>query len=582
MDFVDHLKSSVDIVRTVGEYVRLRKIGSRYAGLCPFHTEKTPSFSVNPSIGIFICFGCGKKGDVLTFVQEIEQLTFYETLKLLAERNGIPMPVRRDRPDPETDLRAAVYELHDIAANAFNEMLWGPNGSEAREYLRRRGLTQSVAEHFGLGLADRSSDLYRRVKGRFSPDQLEASGLFGRGEDGALYDRFRGRLMFPIHNESGKTIAFGGRAMRPDQEPKYLNSPETSIYKKKNVLYNLHRAKQAIRANDRAVLVEGYMDVIGVYAAGVKHVVASCGTALTADQVRAIKRHSESITVNFDPDTAGANATEKSIHLLLDEGMHVRILELAGGLDPDEFVKAHGAGEYAARLEHASGYFLWLADRARKKFDMSSAESRIAGFEALLLPSIRRISGRLERAAVATEVAEYLGVDRSLVLKEFRATPGSSRATSSQPSKENGASMSERVLLRSLLTDPEVRETLIVPLGASEVVRTWPAWPVIRAVIELTDAGDAVTYAAVEARLADESQKILLSTAIFADNSSGEIFSRDQARSYVGVLEANDAKLRAEGLRARLKQAERSGNMEEALRLNAELTALQRTNTRRT
>jgi DNA primase len=176
-------------------------------------------------------------------------------------------------------------------------------------------------------------------------------------------------------------------------------------------------------------------------------------------------------------------------------------------------------------LEHAAGYFLWLADRARKKFDMSSAESRIAGFEALLLPSIRRISDRLERAAVATEVAEYLGVDRSLVLKEFRATPSSSRARGpAAPSKTNGASMSERVLLRSLLTDPEVRETLIVPLGASEVARTWPAWPVIRAVIELADAGDAVTYPAVEARLADEAQKNLLSGAIFADNTSGEVF----------------------------------------------------------
>jgi DNA primase len=582
MDFVDHVKSSVDIVRTVGEYVRLRRVGQRYSGLCPFHTEKTPSFNVNPAIGIFICFGCGKKGDVLTFVQEIEQLTFYETLKLIAERNGITMPARRDRPDPETDQRAAVYELHEIAANAFKELLWGPNGSDARDYLRRRGLTQSVAEQFGLGLADRSGDLYRRVKSRFSADQLEASGLFGKGEDGGLYDRFRGRLMFPIHNESGKIIAFGGRAMRPDQEPKYLNSPETSIYKKKNVLYNLHRAKQAIRANDRAVLVEGYMDVIGVYSAGVKHVVASCGTALTPDQVRSIKRHSESITVNFDPDNAGANATEKSIQILLDEGMHVRILELAGGLDPDEFVKAHGPEEYSARLERASGYFIWLADRARKKFNMSTAESRIAGFESLLLPSIRRISDRLERAAVATEVAEYLGVDRSLVLKEFRSTPGASRAKEAPGSpKMNGASMSERVLLRSLLTDPEVRETLLVPLGSSEVVRTWPAWPVIRAVIELTDAGEPVTYPAVEARLVDETHRTLLSRAVFAD-SSEEVFSRDQARLYLGVLESEDSKLRAEGLRTRLKQAERSGDMNEALRLNAELTALQRTQLRRT
>jgi DNA primase len=367
MEFVDHLKSSVDIVRTVGEYVQLRKIGARYSGLCPFHTEKTPSFSVNPAHAYFICFGCGKKGDILDFIQEIENLTFFEALKLLAERNGIPMPARRERNDPETDLRAAIYELHEIAANAFQENLWAPAAGEAREYLRKRGLSQVIAEHFGLGLTDRSGEFLKKVRSRFSADQLEASGLFGKREDGSLYERFRGRLMFPIHNESGKVIAFGGRAMRPDDEPKYLNSPETPIYKKKTVLYNLHRAKQAIRTHDRAVLVEGYMDVIGVYAAGVKQVVASCGTALTPEQVQAMKRQSVSVVVNFDPDTAGTNATEKSIAILLDQGMHVRVLELQGGLDPDEFIRQHGAETYSARLEQASGYFLWLADRARQK-----------------------------------------------------------------------------------------------------------------------------------------------------------------------------------------------------------------------
>jgi DNA primase len=579
MDFVDHLKSSVDIVRTVGEYVRLRKIGARYSGLCPFHTEKTPSFSVNPGLGIFICFGCGKKGDVLTFVQEIEQLTFYETLKLLADRNGLTMPSKRERHDPETDLRAAAYDLHEIAAETFRESLWGDKGGDARDYLRRRGLMQSVAEHFGLGFADRSGqDLMRRVKGRFSPEQLEASGLFGKREDGTLYDRFRGRLMFPIHNESGKVIAFGGRAMRPDEEPKYLNSPETSIYKKSSVLYNLHRAKQAIRTAERAVLVEGYMDVIGVYAAGVKQVVASCGTSLTNNQVRAIKRHSESIVVNFDPDTAGANATEKSIQILLDEGMHVRILELDGGLDPDEFIKNNGPAAYSSRLEHAIGYFLWLADRARRKFDMSNAEGRIAGFESLLLPAIRKISDKLERAAVAGEVAEYLGVDRSLVLKEFRTTPSSHKPHAK--AKEPASSMTERVLVRSLLADSEVRQTLLQPLSQSEAVRRFVMWPAIQAVLDLSDTGEQVTFSAVEARLSSDSHKALLSNAIFADTTE-EVFSREQAMRYLIVLESEDAKLRADDLRGRLKQAERAGNWDEALRLTAELTQLQRVQSRK-
>jgi DNA primase len=581
MDFVDQLKSSVDIVRTVGEYVRLRKVGSRYSGLCPFHTEKTPSFSVNPGIGIFICFGCGKKGDVLTFVQEIEQLTFYETLKLLAERNGIPMPVRRERNDPDTDLRAAVYEIHELAATAFKEILWGPNGGEAREYLRKRSLSQRVAEEFGLGLAERNGqELLRRLKSRFSVDQLEQSGLFGKREDGTLYDRFRGRLMFPIHNESGKVIAFGGRAMRPDDEPKYLNSPETTIYKKKTVLYNLHRAKSAIRASERAVLVEGYMDVIGVYSAGVKQVVASCGTALSNEQVRCIKRHSDSIVVNFDPDTAGANATEKSIQILLDEGMHVRVLELAGGLDPDEFIKANGAEVYNARLSRATGYFLWLADRVRRNFDMTTAEGRIHGFETVLLPTIRKISDKLERAAVAGEVAEYLGVDRALVLKEFRSTPGTQRANAGKKPASPSYSMTERVLVRSVMSEGETRDTVLDVIRRSEAVRRYAVWPILQAALESADAGEPFKFEAVEARLTESAHKGLLSSLIFADTSD-ELISSEQVMSCLQVLDADDTKLRVRDLRAQVIQAERSGNWDEALRLNEELTLLQRTQSRK-
>jgi DNA primase len=582
MDFKDHVKSSVDIVRVVGDYVRLKKVGSRYSGLCPFHTEKTPSFTVNPTYGGFYCFGCGKKGDVFDFVQEIEQLTFFEALKLLAERNGIPIPARRERHDPETELRAAVYEIHEKAAAAFQEMLWSANGGEAREYLRKRGLSQRVAEEFGLGLAERSGqDLLRRLKAEYNKDQLEASGLFGRREDGSLYDRFRGRLMFPIHNESGKVTAFGGRAMKPEDEPKYLNSPETVIYKKSQVLYNLHRAKQAIRGSERAILVEGYMDVIGVYAAGVKQVVASCGTALTPNQVRSIKRHSEHVVVNFDPDTAGANATEKSLQLLIEEGMHVRILELDDGLDPDEFIKNKGADAYNARLDRATGYFLWLADRARRKFDMTSAESRVQGFETVLLPAIRRISDRIERAAVAGEVAEYLGVDRALVLKEFRGTPIPGRDNGSKAPAANSSRMTERVLVRSLLVSADAREVLVRVLPGSEAVRQFSVWPILETICALHDAGEIVSFESVDARLSDPAQKILLSGAAFADTSE-EIFTREQATAYAAVLNVEDNKLRAGVLRAQLKEAERSGNMSEALRITGELTVLQRMQPRRT
>jgi len=338
MDFVEQLKSSVDIVGVVGEYVRLKKSGAqRYMGLCPFHSEKTPSFTVHVVHQFYKCFSCGAGGDVVKFVMEKEGLSFYEALKLLAERYGIPMPKRSQYADEDSKLRGAIFQMHELAQENFRAQLNGPAGEAARGYLARRGVAPETAEQFGLGYSDRSGRALLRLfeKRSFPAAQLDQAGLVGKRQDGSMYDRFRNRLMFPIHNESGKIIGFGGRALVAEDEPKYLNSPETPIYKKSYVLYNLHRAKEAIRKDDRVVLVEGYMDVIGVTAAGFPGVVASCGTSLTAQQVQALKRHTRKIVVNFDPDAPGANAAERSIGLLLEEGMQVRIVELDGGLDPD-------------------------------------------------------------------------------------------------------------------------------------------------------------------------------------------------------------------------------------------------------
>src|SRR5580704_4789466 len=351
MDFVEQLKTSVDIVKVIGEYVRLRKVGStgRFTGLCPFHSEKTPSFSVNQTRQFYKCFGCGVAGDVLKFVMEIDGLTFPEALKQLAERNGIPMPKRSDFSGAESRMRDGLLEMHATAADVFRDNLRGPQGAEARAYLERRGVSKEMIETFGLGYSGAGwEDLTRRFTEKGIPhDQLEASGLVRRrSEDSGFYDYFRGRLMFPIHNESGKVIGFGGRSMRDEDQPKYLNSPETPIYKKTSVLYNLHRGRDSMRKLNRAVLVEGYMDVIGVYAAGIKEVVASCGTSLTEAQVRIMHRHSDTVVVNFDGDAAGGKATEKYIQTLLDEGLHVHVLALDGGLDPDEYVKQQGAEAY--------------------------------------------------------------------------------------------------------------------------------------------------------------------------------------------------------------------------------------------
>src|SRR5712691_8420723 len=440
MDFVEQLKSSIDIVKVVGEYVRLRRVGStgRYLGLCPFHQEKTPSFNVHQARQFYKCFGCGAGGDALKFVMEVDGLTFPEALKLLAERNGIPMPKRNEYSDADSRLRGALIEMHARAAELYQAALRGPQGGEARAYLARRGVSPEIIDAFQLGYSDPAGQAltHRLTEERFSPEQMEASGLVRRRNEGTgYYDAFRGRLMFPIHNESGKVIAFGGRSMREDDQPKYMNSPETPIYRKTSVLYNLHRARDGMRKHNRAVLVEGYMDVIGVYSAGVKEVVASCGTALTNAQVRTIHRHADTVVVNFDPDDAGSNAAERAIPLLLEESLHVKVLTLGGGaagapvmkLDPYEYVKQNGAEAYRAKLETASGYFHWLADRARVRFDMRGTDGRMDAFK-FLLPAVQRIPDKLERAAVANDLAGYLGVDPGLVLEQFKRAATDRRA----------------------------------------------------------------------------------------------------------------------------------------------------------
>jgi DNA primase len=574
MDFVEQLKSSVDIVKTISEYVRLKRVGSspRHVGLCPFHTEKSPSISVHSSHQFFKCFGCQIGGDVIKFVMEIERISFFEALKLLADRNGIAMP-KREYSDPESKLRGALTEMHEIAAALFQRNLNAPVGTEARNYLAKRGVTPEQMAEFGLGLSDPSGgQLIRQLESRFAGEQLEQSGLVMKRQDGSgFFDRFRGRLMFPIHNESGKVIGFGGRTLRADDEPKYLNSPETVLYHKSYVLYNLHRAKDAVRKSDYSVLVEGYMDVIGVYSAGVRNVVASCGTALTNTQVRALKRHAESIVVNFDPDAAGASAAERSIQMLLDENLRVRVLELEGELDPDEYVKQQGAEAYRKRLEKSPSYFHWLADRARKKFDMRSVEGRLQAFK-FVAPPIQRISDRLERFAVANDVANYLGVDEKLVRDYF-----SKGATEKRPAARGPeVPPNERLLLNSLLASEAARIEAIPHLREMPVVDRFVTKQVFKAIFTMSEEGDVFRFADLEGRLSD-TDRDLLSGVIFADEVLEEDKAREQALACLRSLKAQDPKSEVAALRARIKTAEREGNFEEVMRLAEELDRRSRT-----
>jgi DNA primase len=573
MDFVEQLKSSIDIVSVVGEYVRLRRSGAnRYMGLCPFHNEKSPSFTVHVVHQFYKCFSCGVSGDVVKFVQEKEGLSFYEALKSLSERHGIPMPKRSGYADEDSKLRGALLAMHEQAQEAFRANLNSPAGDAARSYIAKRGLAPETVEHFGLGYSDRSGRaLVRLFEQRgFPVAQMEESGLVGKRQDGSLYDRFRNRLMFPIHNESGKIIGFGGRALSAEDEPKYLNSPETRIYKKSHVLYNLHRAKEGVRKEDRAILVEGYMDAIGVTAAGFQNVVASCGTALTTHQVQAIKRHSHRIAVNFDPDAPGANAAERSLDLLLAEGMQVRIVELDGELDPDEYCKERGAAAYHERIDGAKGYFYWLADRARSKHDMRTSEGKVAVLN-FLLPKLQAITDQLERMTIANDVAGYLAVEKGMVLDHFRKAVAERNEKAIQR-PANPLRPDERMLLNALFTDAELRADLIARLRSLQTIETLPSRRIFQAVFALEEAGARVGFDEVNGRLEEADQNLLAQAVL---NEDGEISSEEVMAAMDSMQRSEQQYIRVQ-LKTRIGESERNGRFDEAMRLTVELQALER------
>lgn len=581
--FKDQLKNAVDIVRTVEEYVRLRRLGgtASYVGLCPFHNEKTPSFRVHSDKQFFKCFGCGKGGDVFTFLMEIEGMGFYEAMKLLAERNGVPMPKEKEFHDAESKRRSGLQELNEMAARYYREQLHGAAGDAARQYLKRRGVGQKLAEEFQLGYSDNGNGLLRLFeKEGVAEDLWEPSGLLLKRQEGPGYfDRFRGRLMFPIANESGKIIAFGGRALG-DEQPKYLNSPETAIYRKSHVLYNLQRAKEAARKQGRFVLVEGYMDVMGAHAAGVREVVASCGTALRPEQVAAMKRHADHVVLNFDPDAAGANATERSVSLLLEENLHLRVCSLAGGLDPDEYVKEKGAEAYREALERSPNYFYWLAGRAREKFDVKNAEGRLEAFR-YLVPSILKLPGKLERLAVVNDLAAQIGVEAGAMLDQFRksVTDRSAAKQLEDYLPKQTLPDTERLLLRLILHHSQaVLPYVDTILGLEEFPRL-ESRPILETALSLLEAENEVDFHALAERLNPE-QAHLLAALFSSDTDHVEKNQEDPARQ----MEACLAKLERDGLernqkalRFEVKDAERRGDIAEALRL----MELERTTERR-
>ena len=430
-NFAQSVKQQADIVKIIGEFVRLKKAGAQnYTGLCPFHSEKTPSFSVHAGRQFYHCFGCGQSGDVFSFIQKIENVSFPEAVKTVAVKCGIPLPKREfssAEEAAESRQRGKLIELHEAAAAWFEQQLRSPEGALAREYLTGRGMTEEGIAKFRIGYAPDSFNALRdRLQSLADTETLRASGLFSfkeqeDGSPGHIYSRFRKRITFPIASESGRIIAFTARALDSGDKAgaKYINSPETPLYTKGHVLFNLDKARQSIREADFAVLVEGQMDCISAYLAGITNILATSGTAFTEAQVRLLRRYTSRVIVNFDPDTAGANAAEKSIALLTEEGFDIKVVTLEDGLDPDRYIRERGAKEYMAALRGARRYQDYLLERARQLFPPRTPDARIKALN-FLLPHIRRMPSRIARDEFAMDAAQKLGIDSALVREELK------------------------------------------------------------------------------------------------------------------------------------------------------------------
>jgi DNA primase len=505
-NFKESLKQQADIVRIVGDYVKLRKAGAQnFSGLCPFHSEKTPSFSVHATRQFFHCFGCGESGDVFTFVQKAENITFPEAIRLIAQKLGVPMPkVSFSSPAEARDaqIRMALLDVHVRATAFFQESLRRPEGANAREYLKGRGLDADTITRFRIGYAPDSGFLLRdALRREFDEDLLRESGLFSWKEDSrqqsalssqqlqiprsvrddnngggsarddnsvelaarssqpaAIYSKFRNRVMFPICNDQGKVIAFTGRTLATDEKagPKYLNSPETPIYSKSRVLFNLDNAKEAIRKLDYSIVVEGQMDCISVFAAGFHNVIASSGTAFTELQAKLLGRFSKNVVVNFDPDTAGARATERTLGLLTEEEFTIRVLSLETGFDPDLFIRRRGKDAYGAALKHSQKYFDYLIDRARAQFPARNADSKVKALNHLL-PHIQRVPSRIVRDELAMEISQKLGIDSAVLRQELKHAATNRSTTQVKAPAEAQITGAERVLIRALASATQMQ-----------------------------------------------------------------------------------------------------------------------------
>ncbi len=579
---IREIADRVDIVSVIGEVVSLRKAGSSHKGLCPFHDEKTPSFHVNPQRQTFHCFGCGKGGDVITFFREYHNLEFMDALEEVARRAGVELPRGEQSPEERhaASLRTRLTELNEIAAAHYHGTLRGPQGAPARAYLERRGISDEMIERFGLGYAPDgwehlTGELTRRRLDRTLAEQV---GLIRPGRRGGYYDFFRNRLMIPIHDVRGKVVAFGGRDLG-DDGPKYLNSPESPVYDKSRTLYGLSQASRAIRSVDQALIVEGYFDAISLVSAGIEHVVAPCGTALTAEQLRTLRRHTTTIVLVYDADDAGIAAACRSLDLFLEQDLWPLFLAIPDGQDPDEFVRSHGGDAFRELLADAGPLLdRYLTEAILRHEGAPRAAERVVEEVA---PTLHRLEP-ITAAPYWARIADRLRVEERLVMAfAGKLRRGARRAPApvagDPPLEAAPLPREEWSLLALLIHRPEPTARDVVGSGITAMMQSEVLAELVQDAAEETLGGTPPQPVHLLDRTEDDALRRELARMIHSE----ELFPEDQAEraSAELILRIRTAYLRRQLDEARRRSKQATGLREqqeaaaEMIRLSRELKA---------
>jgi DNA primase len=580
--FIDDLKRQADIVRVVQDYVQLKKKGANWMACCPFHKEKTPSFSVSPAKEIFYCFGCHKGGSVFNFVMEMERVSFPEAIKLVAEKSGMPLPVMVDdsRFQARRQESEEVIELNKWALEWWEQQLESSaEGRIARDYLKEREITDETRKTFRLGYAPDSWDalsIYLRQKGA-TQEQIEKSGLVVKKEEGGSYDRFRGRLIFPVMDIQGKPIAFGGRTLR-NEDAKYINSPETAAYIKGRNLFGLNLTRDEIRRQGFAILVEGFLDLILPYQFGIRNVVASLGTALTPDQVRLLGRFARKVVVNYDGDPAGVQAAKKAIEILLAEDLEVKILVLPDSSDPDEFIRKSGVSEYQRQRGEAQPHIQFVIDQATRDRKLSNPADKEAAIDEVL-PYIRAVHSRIQKREYFDIAMDSLRIGDAALRRELWQQvrgAGQVRSTASRNfARPSHVTPAEERLLSLLFANEDLRHG-VLPMLQSEDYEDLATAPIFRALLEIERENTEIDFDSLSLKIGAEALStavlpmLLMSESLHASN---EHYAPEECIYTFRLMKLQH---RIDEIKAELATAERGGDDEKVSRLAIDQTELEK------